>query len=101
MTNFSFSGSHSGLMSRTRPKSAYCGSAALSVPPGNEPLENNQEDVEKPILRRERTFDLDPKPNSGSAASKKIVEVNIDIEDNPASHNNNHEEDIQEPNNGK
>ena len=87
----SFLGSHSGLLSRTRPKSAYCGSVAtLSV--NNDPLlENNPEEAEKPILRRERTFDLDPKPNQ----AKKIVEVvNIDIEDN--SHNN----DLEQ-NNGK
>ena len=96
-----FLGSHSGLLSRTRPKSAYCGSAATLSVAGrnNEPLENNQEEVEKPILRRERTFDLDPKPNSGTA-SKKIVEVvNIDIEDN--SHNNDHGEEELEQNNGK
>ena len=66
------SGSHSGLLSRSRPKSAYCGVATAT----NEPLENAQDEVEKPILRRERTFDLDPKPNTAS----KIVEVNIDIE---------------------
>ena len=78
------SGSHSGLLSRSRPKSAYCGVATI-----NEPLENAQDEVEKPILRRERTFDLDPKPNTAS----KIVEVNIDIEPennngNQADHNN-------------
>ena len=89
------SGSHSGLLSRSRPKSAYCGVATAA----NEPLENAQDEVEKPILRRERTFDLDPKPNTAS----KIVEVNIDIEPeaendsgNQVDHNNIQQEEGKE-----
>ena len=57
-------GQHSGLLRPLRPVSAYTvgDSSKLSAD-------------EKPVLRRERTFDMDPKPSTSNA---KLVEVNID-----------------------
>ena len=83
-------GSHSGLLNRSRPKSAYCS----ITPATNEALQNAHDEAEKPILRRERTFDLDPKPNTAS----KIVEVNIDIEENG---NQNDHNNVQQEAEGK
>ena len=61
-------GQHSGLLRPLRPVSAYTvgDSSKLSVD-------------EKPVLRRERTFDMDPKPSTSNA---KLVEVNIDTINN-------------------
>jgi len=80
-------GSHGGLVTRPpnqggqanrRPVSAYCTSATGKQPHNNNRGQDQQDQlqVDKPVLRRERTFDLDPKPNN--AAATKIVEVNID-----------------------
>jgi len=83
-------GSHSGLLNRSRPKSAYCS----ITPATNETLQNAHDEAEKPILRRERTFDLDPKPNTAS----KIVEVNIDIEENGNQNDhNNVQQEAEDP----
>ena len=58
-------GQHSGLLRPLRPVSAY------TVGDSSKLLSAD----EKPVLRRERTFDMDPKPSTSNA---KLVEVNID-----------------------
>ena len=47
---------------------------------------------EKPVLRRERTFDMDPKP---STSSTKLVEVNIDAQDPDESRDQHDEPTLQ------
>ena len=62
------SGHHGGLLRpNMRPVSAYV---------VGDKSKNSAD--EKPVLRRERTFDMDPKP---STSSTKLVEVNIDAQD--------------------
>jgi hypothetical protein len=58
---------HGSLNPKQRPVSAYCGNSSSAS--AKKPL--NPE--ERPVLRRERTFDLDPKPSLS-----KLVEVNIE-----------------------
>ena len=69
---------YAGGQANRRPVSAYCTSATGKQPHNNNRGQDQQDQlqVDKPVLRRERTFDLDPKPNN--AAATKIVEVNID-----------------------
>ena len=68
---------YAGGQANRRPVSAYCTSATGKQPHNNNRgQDQDQLQVDKPVLRRERTFDLDPKPNN--AATTKIVEVNID-----------------------
>ena len=66
---------YAGGQANRRPVSAYCTSATAKQPQNNNGGQD-QLQVDKPVLRRERTFDLDPKPNNTTAT--KIVEVNID-----------------------
>ena len=69
---------YAGGQANRRPVSAYCTSATGKQPHNNNRGQDQQDQlqVDKPVLRRERTFDLDPKPNNSAAT--KIVEVNID-----------------------
>ena len=59
-------GHHGGLLKPIRPVSAYVVGSA-----------DSRNADEKPVLRRERTFDMDPKPSTS-----KLVEVNIDVPNN-------------------